>query len=67
MACGTALHTASAVSSRSHPAVHQDSAEETLMARACLRPCAQDGAAMWKWVGIAVVAAVVAMVYGYGP
>jgi hypothetical protein len=32
-----------------------------------VRTYAHDGAAMWKWIGVAVVAAVVAVVYGYGP
>jgi hypothetical protein len=67
MACRAALRTASAVSSRSHATVHQDSAEKASMARVNVRAYAHDGTAMWKWIGVAVVAAVLAAVYGYEP
>ncbi len=65
MACHTALHTASAASSKSHPTVHQDPAGEGMMARVNTRTSGPDGTGMWKWVGVAVVAAVVAIVHGY--
>jgi hypothetical protein len=55
------------VSSRSHATVHQDSAEKASMARVNVRAYAHDGTAMWKWIGVAVVAAVLAAVYGYEP
>jgi hypothetical protein len=58
MACRTAVRTASAASSGSHPTVHQDPAGKRTIARVNTRMYAPNGTAMWKWIGIAVAVAV---------
>jgi anti-sigma-K factor RskA len=66
MACHTALRTASSASSGSHPTVHhQAPAEKEMTARVNTRTYGHDGTPVWKWIGVAVVAAVVAAVAAF--